>query len=107
MSIDRANDSSQNAHSMGFFDNLQKTLLTGNPSIDDQINSLNDLDHALRLAAQFHLNGLHASADQLCSIVKRIKLFATRELEPGDGRKVESVRVERRLDGSVSIFFGI
>ncbi len=62
---------------------------------------------SLRLAAQFHLGGLHATDGQLGSIVKSVKHFAVVELERGDGRKVESVRVERKLDGSVSIFFGI
>lgn len=105
--IDKANDSNQNTDSMRFFENIHQSLFSHKASIDDQINGLSNLEHALRLAAQFHLNGLHASEEQLWLIVKRIKQFATRELEPGDGRKVESVRVERRLDGSVSIFFGI
>ncbi|MBS1953172.1 MAG: hypothetical protein JST89_03245 [Cyanobacteria bacterium SZAS-4] len=107
MSIGKINNSSQNPHSMGFFDNIEKLGGPHKLLVEDQIVALKDLDDALRLAAQFHLNGLHGSEEQLCSIVKRVKHFATAELEPGDGRKVESVRVERRLDGSVTTFFGI
>lgn len=92
---------------MGIFAATESSALPNNLSVDNQIALLNDLDHALKLAAQFHLGGLHATGDQLCLIVKRVKHFAIQELERGDGRKVESVRVERKLDGSVAIFFGI
>jgi hypothetical protein len=35
-----------------------------------------------------------------------IRHRAEQELEVGDGFKFETVRVERKLDGSVSIIFG-
>lgn len=86
----------------GFFE-------TGNAANLDRLNStteINDLDHALQLAAKYHFAG-QGAAEQLYSIVKNVKRLAMDELDRGDGRKVESVRVERRLDGSVTIFFGV
>lgn len=65
------------------------------------------LDQWLRLAARYHLGGLNLSDKDLTLLMDKIKQSAMHELELGDGRKVESVRVERKLDGSVSIFFGI
>ena len=73
----------------------------------EQISNVNNLTHALKLASRYHFGGLRLTDDQLHSLVKRVKDLATVELEPGDGRKVESVRVERKMDGSASIFFGI
>ncbi|CAN5587083.1 hypothetical protein BH10CYA1_BH10CYA1_23200 [soil metagenome] len=107
MGINRASNSNQNLHSMGIFELTEASTLGDESSVDNQISRISDLDHALRLAAQFHLGGLHATDEQLCSLVKRVKNLAMLDLERGDGRKVESVRVERRLDGSISIFFGI
>lgn len=71
------------------------------------IYEIDNLDQALRLAAKLHYGVLAGSDSELCSIVEKLKRLAVRELDKGDGRKVESVRVERRLDGSVSVFFGI
>ncbi len=107
VTIDRTSENAQNSHSISVFERGDLSLSPEQVAIDDKIGQLQNLDQALRLAAQFHLNGLHASEDQMCSIVKRLKHLSISELEPGDGRKVESVRVERRLDGSVSMFFGI
>lgn len=76
-------------------------------SFSMKFSSINCLDAALRLAAQYHLGGLLVSDEELKLLVGRLKDLAIDELELGDGRKVESVRVERRVDGSVSIFFGI
>jgi hypothetical protein len=66
-----------------------------------------NLDQLLRLAAQYHLGGLKLTDDELSGLIKQIKKNGMVELDLGDGRKIESVRVERKLDGSVCIFFGI
>ncbi|HEY9730973.1 MAG TPA: hypothetical protein V6C89_03625 [Drouetiella sp.] len=96
-------NNSQGSHSMGFVDSHQIT----EPNAACSGGKVENLDQALRLAAQLHYGGLQTSEEQLCSLVKEIKRLAVTELEKGDGRKVESVRVERKLDGSVIIFFGI
>lgn len=64
------------------------------------------LDEFLRLAARYHLGGLTLSDGELSYLLSGLKERAALELDLGDGRKFESVRVERKLDGSVSVFFG-
>ncbi len=71
------------------------------------LDEVTSLDEALQLAAKLHYGALQGSDEQLCSVIENVKRIAIKELDRGDGRKVESVRVERKLDGSVSIFFGI
>jgi hypothetical protein len=75
--------------------------------VNEKLQHANDLDAALRLAAQHHRGALEFTGEQSTDLIKILKQKAMDELELGDGRKIESVRVERKLDGSVSIFFGI
>jgi|688.fasta_scaffold617259_2 hypothetical protein len=96
-------NSSQGSRSIGFVNSNESTDSSG-ANFGDEIQ---DLDQALRLAARLHLGGTPGSEEQLCSLVKNVRRLAIKELDRGDGRKVESVRVERKLDGSVTIFFGI
>jgi len=66
------------------------------------------LSDLLRLAAQVHMGGnVATSQTDTKSLMHLIKRRAASELEIGDGLKCETVRVERKLDGTVSIFFGI
>lgn len=96
-------NNSQGTPSMGFLNSNEGTDSSG-AIFGDEIQ---DLDQALRLAARLHLGLMPGAEEQLCSLVKNVRRLAIRELDRGDGRKVESVRVERKLDGSVTIFFGI
>jgi len=61
----------------------------------------------LALASKLYMCGQAASQSQLNNLMKTIRRRAAQELEVGDGVRFETVRVERKLDGSVSIFFGI
>jgi hypothetical protein len=75
-------------------------------SVDVEQMSLNDL---LQLAAHFHM-GLTTNSSSptgMNTLLQLIKQRASDELDCGDGMKCETVRVERKLDGTVSIFFGI
>ncbi|HEY9677819.1 MAG TPA: hypothetical protein V6C76_07405 [Drouetiella sp.] len=73
----------------------------------DVVSTLSDLTQAMRFATKYHLGCIRLNDEQLCGLVKKLKQLAAVELEPGDGSRVESVRVERKLDGTVSIMFGI
>ncbi len=64
------------------------------------------LKELLGVAARWHL-GHTLSSSEMDSLMHHIRQTATAELEVGDGVKVETVRVERKLDGSIGIFFGI
>jgi len=66
-----------------------------------------DLHGLLMQAAKVHQGCMIVSSDALSKLMGLIKLRAQQELEVGDGLKVETVRVERKLDGSVTVFFGI
>lgn len=61
----------------------------------------------LNLAARYHLGGLKLSNSDATRLMKSLQKKAEDELEPGDGLRVETVRVEKRLDGSVAMFFGL
>jgi hypothetical protein len=60
----------------------------------------------LALASELHMGGQASSQDELNALMNMIRRRAAQELEVGDGIKFETVRVERKLDGSISIFFG-
>ena len=66
-----------------------------------------DLAGLLRQAAKVHQGCMKFSSDGIAKLMGLIKTRAQQELDVGDGLKVETVRVERRLDGSVTVFFGI
>jgi hypothetical protein len=79
--------------------------VSGN-SVEVEQMSLNDL---LQLAAHFHM-GLTTNSTAktgMKTLMQLIKQRAAVELDVGDGMKCETVRVERKLDGTVSIMFGI
>jgi hypothetical protein len=75
-------------------------------SADVEKMSLNDL---LQLAAHFHMGLTTNSRSEtgMKTLMQLIKQRAAVELDVGDGMKCETVRVERKLDGTVSIMFGI
>lgn len=102
MTLDRDRKNGENRQSAAFCQNSAQSCQDGNWP-----GSIENLDQALRLAAQLHYGAVTGSDSMLCSVVEKLKRLAITELDKGDGRKVESVRVERRLDGSVSVFFGI
>lgn len=61
----------------------------------------------LNLAARYHLGGLRLSNSDATRLMKSLRKKAEEQLEPGDGIRVETVRVEKRLDGTVAMFFGL
>ncbi len=74
------------------------------------VNQLNaetmSLQDLMGLAALFHLGRANSSEKNLADVIHVIQQRAMEELEIGDGFKYETVRVERKLDGTVAIFFG-
>lgn len=95
-----------NNNSMGpEFTQTSHIAASGMPVGVEQM-SLTDL---LELAAHFHLGLTNKSISMadMDTLLRLIKQRATADLDVGDGMKCETVRVERKLDGSVSIFFGI
>lgn len=71
------------------------------------VDSSLELDQLLGLAGRYHLGGLKLPDKDISILLEKLKQSAKLALELGDGRKIGSVRVERKLDGSISIFFGI
>lgn len=71
--------------------------------VGGNMNKLN-LPELMRLASQFHLGRI--SQGDMSAVLDLIKERACEEIDVGDGMKMETVRVERKLDGSVMIFFG-
>lgn len=76
--------------------------------LPDRLEALS-LSELMRLAAQFHMGlmNMKTSGADMNAVVKLIKERASSELDEGDGMKCETVRVERRLDGAILIFFGM
>lgn len=63
------------------------------------------LRELMGLAAHFHL--LRSTTADFSLLIHWIRERAQQELDTGDGIKVETVRVERKLDGTVSVSFGL
>lgn len=72
----------------------------------ENIDRLN-LNQLMRLAVRYHLGGLKLSDANALHLISSLKRKASEELEEGDGKKVETVRVEKRLGGQVVVFFGL
>lgn len=73
--------------------------------LDGQTESMT-MHELLALASKLHVERAIATQDDLNVLMNTIRHRAEQELEVGDGFKFETVRVERKLDGSVSIIFG-
>ncbi len=66
-----------------------------------------NLDELLGLASRYHLGGLRLSDDAALGLIRTLKSKAREELEEGDGKRLETVRVEKQLGGRVVLFFGL